>query len=101
MNEIMEAAKEYCKQKVRRMEHDEILNRIQHAMHYLDWRGRKGITVVMSFDVYRIVKAREIELCKISEDKQIEKIFNCEVKIVEGQGILVVGYDAIGGESDA
>jgi hypothetical protein len=97
----MEAAKENFKQMVRRMEHDVILNRIQHAMYYLDWHGRMGITVVMSRDVYRIVDAREIELCNISEDKHIEKIFNCEIKIVEGQGILVVGYDAMGGGFDA
>lgn len=100
MNEITEKAKNYCKQYVRRMEADVMLHRIHHAMSYLNWHGRMGITVVMSLDVYRVIQAGEVIVLENREQKRIIKIFGCDVKIVEGEGILFVGYDALGGGFD-
>ena len=100
MNEITEMAKNHCKQYVRRMDSDVLMHRIHNAMSYLDWHGRMGITVVMSRDVLRVIQAGEGVILENREQKRIMKIFGCDVKIVEGEGILFVGYDALGGVSD-
>lgn len=100
MNEITEMAKNYCKQLVRRMEADVLMHRIHNAMSYLDWHGRMGITVVMSLDVYRVIQIGEGVIAENREPKHIVKIYGCDVKIVEGEGILFVGYDALGGVFD-
>lgn len=101
MNEITEMAKNYCKQLVRQMEADVLMHRIHNAMSYLDWHGRMGITVVMSLDVHRVIQIGVGVIAENRESKHIMKIFGCDVKIVEGEGILFVGYDALGGGFDA
>lgn len=98
MNAITEAAKEYCKQKVRQMEYYEILERIHKAVYYLTRSGIKVGAVVMSRDVYGVLAYRGDIICHNVEQKRIEKIYGLDVKIAEGKGILVVGYDALGGE---
>lgn len=101
MNEIFEAANEFCKQVMRRKEAEELKRRIFVARRSIDlgWNGR--ITVMMSPDVYRRIENVERDLCGKSGQEKIRKIFDCEVKIVDGKGILLVGYDALGGGFDA
>lgn len=91
----------FDKQYERQMEADVLLHRIHNAMSYLDWHGRMGVTVVMSPDVRRVIQAGAGVIAENRDQKCIIKIFGCDVKIVEGKGILFVGYDALGGGFDA
>jgi hypothetical protein len=91
----------FDKQYERQMAADVLLHRIHNAMSYLDWHGRMGVTVVMSRDVRRVIQAGAGVIAENRDQKCIMKIFGCDVKIVEGKGILFVGYDALGGGFDA
>ena len=91
----------FDKQYERQMAADVLLHRIHNAMSYLDWHGRMGVTVVMSQDVRRVIQAGAGVIAENRDQKCIMKIFGCDVKIVEGKGILFVGYDALGGGFDA
>jgi hypothetical protein len=91
----------FDKQYERQMAADVLLHRIHNAMSYLDWHGRMGVTVVMSRDVRRVIQAGRGVIAENRDEKYIMKIFGCDVKIVEGKGILFVGYDALGGGFDA
>lgn len=100
MNEMIEKRDDYIKQIVRRIEAEEIERRIFNAWHGLDWNSDKRIVVVMSPDVHCILQHGTVLYAEKQEQKTVSKIFGCDVKIVDGKGILLVGYDALGEEFD-
>lgn len=101
MNTVTEARDDFIGRTLRRIEAEEIAHRILDARHYLDWNSDKRIVVVMSPDVHCILQHGIVLKAEKEGQKTISKIFGCDVKIVYGKGILLVGYDALGGESDA
>ncbi len=101
MNTVTEARDDFIRRHLRQIDAEAIERRIFDAWHCLDWNSDKRIVVVMSPDVHRILQHGMVLIAEKQGQETISKIFGCDVKIVYGNWILFVGYDALGGEPDA
>lgn len=72
---------------------DKLLDKMAMRLTLLDDGGRSKNVVIMSRDVMRFIEAGYCFSLAMDERRRILKLFGCDVKIVEGKGILCVGYD--------